>query len=103
MLSDEGMLLRVTLVTAVLACSEPRQTFVVPKNPEDVRGRLLTLVEGHPIGDALALFQTHAIPCDPPLPSATAARVHICHPPERKWRLVLYERDGRVQDVQGSY
>ena len=103
MLSDERMLLRVTLVTAVLACSEPRQTFVVPKNPEDVRGRLLTLVEGHTIDDARALFQRHGIPCDAPLPSATDARAHVCHPPDRAWHLVLYERNGRVQDVQGSY
>lgn len=97
------MLLRVTALTLLVACSAPKMVFSVPKNPEDVRGRLLTQVEGHPIGDAVALFAAHGIPCDPPLPSATAARAHVCHPPQRKWSIVLYERNARVADVQGSY
>ena len=86
-----------------LACTEPAQTFVVPKNPEDVRGRFLTQVEGHPIADARAFFAKHGIACDEALRSATEARAHVCHVPDRKWSIVLYERNGRVADVQGSY
>jgi hypothetical protein len=64
---------------------------------------MLTLLEGHPIDEARALLASHAITCDAPLPSATEARAHVCHVPDRKWQLVLYERNGRVADVQGSY
>ena len=97
------MYLRVMALTLLLACSEPKQPFSLPKSPEDVRGRLLTQVEGHPIADARALLAEHGIACDAPLPSATDARAHVCHPPERKWSIVLYERNARVADVQGSY
>ena len=97
------MRFRVTLLTLLVACSRPKQAFVVPKSAEDVRGRFLTLMEGRQIDDAVAMFARHGIRCDAPLPSATDARAHVCRVPDRKWSIVLYERNGRVQDVQGSY
>ena len=43
---------RIVLLTVVLACSEPKQRdFTMPRSVEDVRGRLLPFVEGHPIGE----------------------------------------------------
>ena len=84
-----------------LACTVPKfKDFSVPKNAEDVRGRLLPLVEGHFVPEAIDYMRTRGIPCDPPLPSATDAHVHICRPPDRKWTIELYERNSRIADVQ---
>ena len=85
----------------VLGCTAPKfKDFSVPKSPEDVRGRLLPLVEGHPVPEALDYMRQRGIPCDPPIASATDARVHLCHPADRKWSIELYERNARIADVQ---
>jgi hypothetical protein len=92
---------RTLALLAVLACTEPKlRDFSVPKSAEDVRGRLLPLVEGHPVPEALDYMSKHGAPCDPPLPSATDARVYLCHPADRKWSIELYERNSRIADVQ---
>lgn len=74
----------------------------MPRSAEDVRGRLLTQVEGHPIAEAREFLSRHGFRCDEPLPSATDARVHLCHPvaPPRPWTAELYERNGRASDIQ---
>jgi hypothetical protein len=92
---------RTLLLLAAVACSERQfKDFNVPRSAEDVRGRLLPLVEGHPVAEALAYLAQRGVPCDPPLPSATDARVHICHPAGRPWTIDLYERNSRIADVQ---
>ena len=56
--------------------------------PAAVDGKsLLPLVEGHPVREALDYLAGRGVACDPPLPSATDARVHICHPPARPWTM----------------
>ena len=89
-----------TLVLAlILGCSEPKQRdFTMPRNVEDVRGRLLPFVEGHPIAEARAFLVQHGLSCDDPLPSAADAHAHVCHAGQRT--VVLLERNGRVADVQ---
>ena len=92
---------RTLVLIAVIACSQPKfPEFSVPRSAEDVRGRLLPLVEGHPVREALDYLAGRGVACDPPLPSATDARVHICHPPARPWTIELYERNSRIADVQ---
>jgi len=84
---------------AILGCSEPRQPdFTMPKNVEDVRGRLLPFVEGHPIGEAREFLVKHGMACDEPMPSATDAHAHVCHAGPRT--VVLIETNGRVADLQ---
>ena len=89
----------IVLLTVVIACSEPKQRdFTMPRSVEDVRGRLLPLVEGHPVGEAREFMVQHGFSCDDPLPSATDAHAHVCHAGQRT--VVLLERNGRVADVQ---
>ena len=90
---------RIVLLTVFLACTEPKQRdFTMPRSVEDVRGRLLPFVEGHPIGEAREFLVKHGLACDEPLPSATDAHAHVCHSGPRT--VILIERNTRVADVQ---
>ena len=90
------------------ACAPELPPFAMPKHAEDVRARLLVYIpEGRDIASARGWMRDHGFACDPPLPSATDAHAHVCHaadaPPDagwRKWTIVLYERRGRLADVQ---
>ena len=104
------MKLDLVLVAAALAsCSGPRkEPFSWPANIEDARARLLVHIpEGREIDQAHQWMRDHGFQCDPPLPSATDARAHICRatpgaPADagwRQWTVVLYERQGRLADV----
>jgi hypothetical protein len=47
----------------------------------------------------------HGFRCDPPLPSATEARAHVCRAIVADagwsgWSIFLFERGGRLADVQ---
>ncbi|HEX4385541.1 MAG TPA: hypothetical protein VH083_21420 [Myxococcales bacterium] len=93
-----------------IACSEPVQpAFVMPKNIEDARGRLLVAIpEGREIEGARQWMAEHHFQCEPPMPSAAEAHAQICRPEAtapadagwRKWEVVLLERRGRLADVQ---
>jgi hypothetical protein len=90
---------RIVLLTVIAACSEPKQRdFTMPRSVEDVRGRLLPYVEGHPISEGREFLVKHGMTCDEPLPSATDAHAHVCHEKDRT--VVLIEKNGRVADVQ---
>jgi len=101
--------LRTILAAVALAsCSGPRrEPFSWPRNVEDVRARLLVYIpEGSEIDRARSWMRDQRFECDPPPPSATDARAHICHavgaPADAGWRgwtVVLYERSGRLADV----
>jgi hypothetical protein len=98
----------ITALTALLllACTDPRLgAFTMPKNLENVRGRLLPFVEGHDVAKARAFLKDHGFDCDPPLPSATDAHAHLCHASVSDagwshWTIVLLERRGRIADIQ---
>lgn len=89
-----------------LACTDPRLgAFAMPKNLENVRGRMLPFVEGHDVAEARAFLRDHGFDCDPPLPSAADAHAHLCHAtvPDAgwsNWTIVLLERKGRIADIQ---
>jgi hypothetical protein len=47
----------------------------------------------------------HGFRCDAPLPSATEARAHVCRATVAdagwsRWSVFLFERQGRLADVQ---
>jgi hypothetical protein len=102
-------LLRLAIALALAGCSGPRQEpFSWPASLEDARARLLAHIpEGREIDGARQWMREHAFACEPPMPSATDARAHICHaeasaPADAGWRgwtVVLYERRGRLADV----
>ena len=95
---------------ALFACSGPkREPFAWPKNVEDARAKLLVYIpEGREIEGARQWMAEHAFTCDPAMPSATDAHAHVCHaaaaaPADAGWRgwtVVLYERRGRLADVE---
>ena len=82
--------------------------FALPKNVEDVRARLLVYIpEGREIDGARDFMREHGFACDAPLPSATDAHAHLCRADAAHadagwsgWTVVLYERGGRLADVQ---
>jgi len=104
------------------ACSDPPQRpFVMPKNIEDARGRLLiSIPEGRDIAGARQWMREHGFACSPPAPwmgadgkspadtAATPGFAHACHPEAStpsdagflKWTVVLIERKARLADVQ---
>jgi len=93
---------------ALAACAPKLPKFSMPKEIDNVRGRLLMYIpEGREIGEARRWMGEHQFACDAPLPSATDAHAHVCHAaasvpqdaPWRKWTVVLYERKGRLADV----
>lgn len=110
------------LAVLAVACSDPPQRpFVMPKNIEDARGRLLTTIpEGRDIAGARQWMRDHGFACSPPVPwtgadgkspadtAATPGFAHVCHaeataPPDagwRRWSIVLIERKARLADVQ---
>ena len=98
---------RALLLVASLACTQPQLgEFKMPRNIEDVRGRLLPFVEGHRIEEAREFLRGHGFDCEG-LPSATDAHAHVCRavaaPADagwRHWTIVMFERGGRVADVQ---
>lgn len=84
-----------------ISCTDPHlKELSLPRNVEDVRGRLLPYVEGHEISVARDFLARHGFACEEPLPSASDAHVQLCHPQGRSWVLEVYERRGRVADVQ---
>jgi hypothetical protein len=97
----------------LVACAEPVQpAFVMPKNIDDARGRLLVAIpEGREIAGARQWMSEHRYVCEPPMPSAADAHAHICKPEAtapadagwRNWSIVLLERKGRLADVQVTY
>jgi hypothetical protein len=98
----------ILLALALASCTDPRrEPFAWPRNIEDARARLLVYIpEGRGIEGAREWMREHHFNCDPPLPSATDARAHICHaagaPADAgwsAWTVVLYERRGRLADV----
>src|SRR5258706_5028700 len=94
---------RTLLLLGLLGCTDPRLgEFALPKRLDDLRGRLLPFVEGHPIAEARAFLQAHGFECEPPLPSATDAHAHVCHaaaaPADAGWRnltVAFFGRNGR--------
>jgi hypothetical protein len=86
----------------LLACTDPPQrTFVLPRDVEDLRARLLAAIpEGRDIAGAREWMRGHGFACDPPLPSAAEAHATVCHPQGRSWTVVLIDQNGRLQDVQ---
>lgn len=91
------------------ACSSRSPApFVVPRNVEDLRARLLASIPvGRDIDGARAFLAEHGFACDPPLPSATDARAHACRADPAHadagwaaWSVVLIERSGRLSDLQ---
>jgi hypothetical protein len=82
--------------------------FAMPKHVEDVRARLLVYIpEGRDIEGAREWMREHGFSCDAPMESATDSRAHVCRassaPPDagyRNWNIVLFERGGRLADVQ---
>ena len=103
------MITRTYALLLLLACSEPRlPQFVMPKSVEDVRARLLVHIpEGRDIEGARGWMRDHGFDCDKPLPSATDAHAHVCRADSAhadagwvRWTVVLYERRGRLADVQ---
>lgn len=98
-------------VLALAACAPKLPEFSMPKEIDNVRGRLLMYIpEGREIGEARQWMGEHHFACDAPLPSATDAHAHVCHAaasvpadaPWRKWTIVLYERRGRLADVSAT-
>jgi hypothetical protein len=101
-----------TLVLALLtaACTDPVQpAFQMPRNIEDARARLLVRIpEGRDIAGARAWMGEHGFHCDPPMPSAADAHAHVCRAEAdgradagwRAWTIELFERKGRLADVQ---
>ena len=99
---------RLSLIALAAACSSGSPAaFVVPRNVEDARARLLAAIPaGRDIAGARAFMAEHGFACDPPLPSATDARAHPCHADAAhadagwaRWSVVLIERAGRLADV----
>jgi hypothetical protein len=90
------------LVFALCACSDPpARPFTLPQNVEDLRARLLVAIpEGREMAGALSWMRAHGFACDAPLPSATEAHATVCRLPEKRWTVVLIDRNGRLQDVQ---
>ncbi len=97
------------LLLLLAACSAPKMApFALPKNVEDVRARLLVYIpEGREIDGARDFMREHGFACDAPLPSATDAHAHLCRADAAhadagwsRWTVVLYERGGRLADVQ---
>ena len=95
------------LALSLCACTAPAERdFAMPRQAEDLRARLLAAIpEGRDLPGALQWMQQHGFSCDPPLPSATDARAHVCRAaaPDAswsKWTVVLFERRGRLADVQ---
>jgi hypothetical protein len=98
-------------VLLLSACAPKLPKFSMPKEIDNVRGRLLMYIpEGREIGEARKWMGEHQFACDAPLPSATDAHAHVCHAapsvpadvPWRKWTIVLYERRGRLADVSAT-
>jgi len=96
------------LLLAGLSCSQPPalREFAMPKNVEDLRARLLVYIpEGRDIAGARQWMGEHGFRCDAPLESATESRAHVCHPAAidagfSRWSVFLFEREGRLADVQ---
>jgi hypothetical protein len=95
------------LLLAGLGCTQPKlREFAMPRNIEDLRARLLVYIpEGREIAGARQWMAEHGFRCDPPLPSATEARAHVCHATVADagwsgWSVFLFERQGRLADVQ---
>ena len=100
------MITRLYAVCLAAACTRP-QTFSMPRNVEDLRARLLIAIEGLEIADARAFMAAHGFTCDAPLPSATDAHAHVCRADSShadagwsRWSVTLFERAGRLADVQ---
>ena len=107
--SDIPVMTRTYAIAVLLAaCGRNPATFVVPRNVEDVRARLLAgIPEGRDIAGARQFMADHGFTCEPPLPSATTAHAHPCHADAAhadagwaRWTVTLFERNGRLADVQ---
>lgn len=94
------------LAFALAGCSDAKLgAFRMPREMENLRGRLLPFLEGHPIAESRTFLRDQGFQCDAPQPSAADAHVHRCHAttPDAgwsRWTLVLIERSGRVADLQ---
>jgi hypothetical protein len=95
------------LLLVALGCSQPKlREFAMPTNIEDLRARLLVYIpEGRDIAGARQWMSQHGFHCDDPLPSATEARAHVCRAIAvdagwSNWSIFLFERAGRLADVQ---
>ncbi|HEY6912538.1 MAG TPA: hypothetical protein VI356_24365 [Myxococcales bacterium] len=95
----------------LFACAPKLPPFSMPKEIDNVRGRLLMYIpEGREIGEARQWMGAHQFACDAPMPSATDAHAHVCRAaasvpadaPWRSWTIVLYERRGRLADVSAT-
>ena len=94
------------LALALAGCSDAKLgAFRMPHQMENLRGRLLPYLEGHPIAEARTFLRDQGFQCEAPLPSAADAHVHRCQATAAdagwsRWTLVLIERSGRVADLQ---
>ena len=94
------------LALALAGCSDAKLgAFRMPREMDNLRGRLLPYLEGHPIGEARTFLDDQGFRCDAPLASAADAHAHLCRATTAdagwsRWSLVLIERSGRVADVQ---
>jgi hypothetical protein len=83
------------------ACADPPRPFALPKNVEDLRASLLVSIpEGREIDGARAWMRDHGFQCDPPMPSAADAHASVCRVAGKSWTVVLFDRNGRLADVQ---
>lgn len=101
------MILRLLLLLSLLSCTEPKQRdFVLPKNVDDLRGRLLQQIpEGRDIAGARRWMEQHGFACEAPMASPVDAHAQECRAThadagQGRWTVVLIERDGRLADVQ---
>ncbi len=99
-------MVRTLLLLTALGCSDAKLgAFHMPREMDNLRGRLLPYLEGHPIGEARTFLREEGFRCDAPLASAADAHAHLCQATAAdagwsRWNLVLIERSGRVADVQ---
>jgi hypothetical protein len=97
---------RTLLLVVLLGCTQPEERdFVVPRNVEDLRGRLIQQIPaGRDIAGARQWMAQHGFACDPPLASAADAHAQLCHlrgdAGQSRWTVALIEREGRLADVQ---
>ena len=65
-------------ILALVACAPKLPRFIMPKEIDNVRGRLFMYIpEGREIGEARQWMGEHQFACDPPMTSATDAHAHV--------------------------
>ena len=103
-----GVVRRLVLLSLLLACTDPpARKFVLPASIEDARARFLVAIpEGREIAAARAWMEDHSFACGLPAPSGRGfasecrARDPAADAGFGNWEVTLYDRNGRLADVQ---